>query len=467
MMGGFVFTVGPWWGRAAIGWSLQRLSHRGEGVRIACSSRRVLHAFGEAPLTTSGGGMDLWSWRIDPGFHEEVFRRRGENLLEEAIPEGGRSGLILLHDRTKGLVRAYRGLDCSGRICYARKGRSLLLTPESKALSNVQKGKQVGKLRRGWVLDFNSRTGDVQTRESQNPWEEAPRTELDYEGAKRELERVLEEGMREIGRRHPGRMALALSGGLDSSISAWLARRAGVECEAFTVWFDSGSQEPPPDLAGARLTAESLGIPLVSLRIGAEEIEELAKGAVYLLEQKYWRHVETGAYVLRLVRELKARGYRTVLTGLGGDGYFAGTGFGRKLGAGFQESMAAQRRHRVVLSRLAPAVGVGLLSPFHDAAVREFSLRLPPEYLLEPRGVRLRGKKILREIYAPRVGSPLAAETKDFPSNTAGGTALFEREWGRADARERRYGGWLEEMLKMPRFPRENWLARQVGRCRS
>lgn len=285
-------------------------------------------------------------------------------------------------------------------------------------------------------------------------------TELDYEAAQGEVERLVLEGMRHLGQEHAGPLPLALSGGLDSSIVAWAAHRTGVACEAFTVWFDAGLADPPPDLEGARLTAEALHLPLVELRIGAEEIEELAKESVFFQEETYWRHVETGAYVLRLLKELKVRGHRILMTGLNGDGNFAGMVFRRQMGERFQEGMAANRRYRFAMSRLAQKLGFALVSLFDHEPLRDFSLRLPPEYLVEEIDGKLVGKKILRDLYADRMASPLASRRKDYPFNTSGSEALFEREWGPRDARERRYAQWMEELLTMPRFRNRTLRAR-------
>jgi asparagine synthetase B (glutamine-hydrolysing) len=257
-----------------------------------------------------------------------------------------------------------------------------------------------------------------------------------------------------------------LSGGLDSSIAAWLARRVGVECEAFTVWFDCGSGIPPPDLAGARLTAEALRTPLHELRVGPEDIEALAREAVYLIEESYWRHVETATYVLRLVSELKRQGYGCLMTGLGGDGNFAGMIFRRQLGEGFQAGMAANRRHRFALSQLAPTLGIDLISPFDYVPLSEFTLTLPAAYLVEEIDGKLRGKKILRELYAHRMASRLCAKEKDFPFNTAGSEALYATQWGSREERELRYAKWMDELLPIPRMGGGSTLTRLFERLR-
>lgn len=465
-MSAFILQVGPRWNEASLDWAVRRLSHRGPATRIEHSRQRSLLVFGEPPRSGMARGVETWSWGLDASEHEGVLRLVEAKGNTEDLAIVHPSGLVLLHLTRTGEWEVHRGVDWDVPILHARRGRSLFMAPEAKAFSNLRHRSRILPLPAGSMLRFEQRTGALSYKEAVPAWQPLRLTELGYEEAQEEVARLLEEGMSGVGRRYPGPIPIALSGGLDSSIVAWLADRAGVRCEAFTVWFDSGPGDPPPDLIGARRTAEAHGIPLTELRIGREDIEELARRSVYLQEEAYWRHVETGTYVLRLVDELKRRGYRHLLNGLSGDGNFAGMVFPRQLGERFQEAMASARRLRFALSRLGQMHGVELVSPFDHAPLAEFSLRLPQSYLVEEVDGRLRGKKILRDLYAKRMASPLASEAKDFPFKTSGIEALFEREWGTQEEREERYGEWMKKLLAIPTFRGESAFARVRRRLR-
>lgn len=453
-MDAFVLKYGRRWNRKALDWALERLAHRGPWRPLAETPAMNLWAAGEPPFASRTQDVQLWTWRIEEPGRRRLLESAGASrpdALSSHLPE---DGLAVIHDLQTDRMAIGLGHACHIPVRYVKKGGSLLVAPEMKAFSNVASHKRIRRLDRGTFLHFDPSSRSTRIDDISFEFHPLPLTSLSYEDAKREVVRLLEAGAEDLKRKYPGRLPITLSGGLDSTVTAWLAHQAGMECEAFTVWFDSGSESPPPDILGARLTSEACGFPLHELRVGPEDVEALARESVYVNETNYWRDIETGSYVLRLLREIKGRGYDSMLTGLGGDGNFAGTFYRNQLGDNFQEAMAHHRINRFMLGRLCDLWGVRPLSPMQYPPLADLTLRLPQDFLIEKLDGRFSGKRILRDLYGARIETPLTSRRKDYPFNTAGSEALYARMWGDRPEREARYARWMAELLPLPRFPR-------------
>lgn len=510
----FILRTGPRWTNGSVRWAVRQLTHRGKPSLIARRERTrgsggtgtreskgwrltewlmpgggwVLLGYGEAPLETDQNGIRVWTWGINPAGHAAVTAAaRGGNLPVEFSVRFAK-GLILVLRENRGVtvadteveeakrdpgalgnstneaaasvapnpayVEVLRGDECDATVRFAQAGRSLFIAPEGKAIRRARGAGPIGSLEKGDALRFDPGAPGVEIEPGPKESPALPTTDLSYEACQREVDRMLHEEMAAIRRRYQaegrGTLAIALSGGLDSCLAAWLAAQTGMTCEAFTVYCDAGEGEPPPDLVGARQTAQALGIPLHELRIGPENMKALTREAVYLLEESSWRRVENGALNLRLVQALKQRGYDEVMTGGAADELFAGRVFPSQLERGLQRALENFRRLPFAIVDLTSMHGIRLISPMSHPGLRPLALSLPEAYQVDRVDGKVWGKKLLRELYGEKLMTPLLDVPKDFPFNTSGIEALYRSQWGTRKKRERRYARWLDELVERP-----------------
>lgn len=86
------------------------------------------------------------------------------------------------------------------------------------------------------------------------------------------LRSALVAAMRQIRERVGPRVAVCLSGGLDSALIAAYARDAFEQVSAYTYSFDDGSGEPSDDLRAAEHIADHLDLPLTTVSAGRDDV---------------------------------------------------------------------------------------------------------------------------------------------------------------------------------------------------
>lgn len=179
------------------------------------------------------------------------------------------------------------------------------------------------------------------------------------------------------------KMAVLLSGGLDSSIIAALAKSyssSSIDLHTYSVGL-AGS----PDLKAARVMSEYLG------SIHHEVIFTIAEGLAYLPEAV--RRLETydittiraGLPMLLMMRQIAADGFKVVLSGEGSDELWAGYAYNAKApnsGELYYESVRKMNDLHWYDCRRAnmagAAYGVEVRVPFLDRSVVDYVMSLDP-----------------------------------------------------------------------------------------
>ena len=114
------------------------------------------------------------------------------------------------------------------------------------------------------------------------------------------------------------KVALFLSGGLDSSgVGVWL-KKAGVEPHAFSLDFGAFGHEK----AQAEEVAEALGVGLTFVRAEGDDVAAILTDLVWKLDLPFGDAVTGPQYLLS--RAARAAGYATAFNGEGGDQLFGG-----------------------------------------------------------------------------------------------------------------------------------------------
>jgi asparagine synthase (glutamine-hydrolysing) len=198
-----------------------------------------------------------------------------------------------------------------------------------------------------------------------------------------------------------------LSGGLDSSLVAALARRHVEKLHTFSVGV-AGSR----DLEAARLVARHLDTVHHEYLLTPEEVSEKLPEIVYHLES-FDPDLVRSAIPCYFVSRMAAEHVKVILTGEGADELFAGYRYYRDIGnpqllhAELHRSVAGLHNMNLQrVDRLTMAHSIEGRVPFLDVAFVELGLEIPPELKLRQRAqgaplekwiLRLAGQGLLPE----------------------------------------------------------------------
>lgn len=208
-----------------------------------------------------------------------------------------------------------------------------------------------------------------------------------------------------------GRYAVALSGGVDSSLVLALARRVNHQVTAYTL-----AAPGSPDLPYARELCRLLDVRLVEVPAAAPlQLCDSLPSVVRSVESWEWHVVNHAGPMTALFSAIRADGHRVTLTGEGADELFLGyTPAGALVDTA---ALAAERLARVRqlhrtncrrLDRMAMAETIECRVPLLDRALTEYALGLDPT-LARRDGLN---KWVLRQAALHTVPARFALRTK-------------------------------------------------------
>ena len=211
-----------------------------------------------------------------------------------------------------------------------------------------------------------------------------------------------------------------LSGGLDSSLIAYMAHEIHPDIECFTVSMEEGQ-----DLPLAKDVTKHLGVKHHILMFGEKEIKEILPLAIHHQEM-YEESCVHGAIANFLAGRFLKGHTKVVLTGEGADEFFGGYDGQYKKGDNPEEvasiidklinvahNTALQR-----LDRLNAACSYESRTPFLDAKVMDFSLKIPIQHKIY--GEEQTGKWILRQAFEGCLPDHIIYQTKRFFAQGSG-----------------------------------------------
>ena len=221
-----------------------------------------------------------------------------------------------------------------------------------------------------------------------------------------------------VQKRMPGVRGIALSGGIDSSIVAAIAREYNPDLHLFTVTVDSA---PGPDLENAILMAQFLGLEhnLHIYRITDSDISDSISRAVWHLEsfdEDCISGIISNYYVARMAKEYTD----VVLVGEGADELFGGYRMVLKNPAVVDDAHREQLAQKLLdiayntalrrLDRAWMANAVVYRAPFLDAKVVAFARKIPMAWKIY--GERQIEKFVLREAFRDMLPEKIANREK-------------------------------------------------------
>ncbi len=216
---------------------------------------------------------------------------------------------------------------------------------------------------------------------------------------------------------------IALSGGLDTSLVALAARKAGLRLKAVTVYYEGGL---PRDLWYAVSLAHILGFSHELLPVDDAYIASRAPLIVGCTGRRDYIEVRNDAVFLAALEWSKRMGCRCLLTGDGGDELLAGYTYLRSL---YGDALRREQLRLGVAGRypaleLAECIGARVETPYlYDEAV-SVALETPTCCLL---GGNLEGKYVSR-LVLEEYGLAWLAERPKTPAESGAGTDVLSRE---------------------------------------
>lgn len=111
-----------------------------------------------------------------------------------------------------------------------------------------------------------------------------------------------------------------MSGGIDSSVIAYLLKQHNPNLEAFTICLGNNSKSVKNnDLYFARIAAKHLNIKLNEIYITEDDVLNCIDLAVYVAEDKSWTQISSAVGHLLMAKEIQKHGYKVVFSGSGMD----------------------------------------------------------------------------------------------------------------------------------------------------
>jgi asparagine synthase (glutamine-hydrolysing) len=204
-------------------------------------------------------------------------------------------------------------------------------------------------------------------------------------------------------------VAVAFSGGLDSSIIACLAKKTGANVILIHV-----SMENKPEVECAKQAAEALKLPLYSSLHDEHDVQKTILKVIRVIEEPDPIKVSIGIPVYWAAEKTAGMDCRVMLAGQGADEFFGGYrrylddylrgSKERTMNAIFNDIVGIHEANLERDFKICNHFGVELRLPFVTYAMARLALSLPLELKMEPRDNSLR-KLVLRRV-AKNLGLP-------------------------------------------------------------
>jgi len=251
-----------------------------------------------------------------------------------------------------------------------------------------------------------------------------PQEDIDMETAAKHLQNLLLESTRKRISDFE-KVAVAFSGGLDSSVIAVLAKNCGINVQLISVGLEN-----QPEVEFAETAAEELELPLHIQTYRISDVEQVFPKVLWLIEEPNTVKASIAVPFYWTAENASKLGCHILLAGQGGDELFGGYQRYLRDYAQFGVETVQSTMYRDVAksyetnfqrdNQVCSFHKVELRLPFVDSAVTHFSLGLPLSLKIESAEDRFR-KRVLRQV-AQNLGisSSIANKTKKAVQYTTG-----------------------------------------------
>ena len=373
-------------------------------INLSPANKSFCTYLNEPPYVLFTG--QLYNDRVDGKHDVEIFQGYFSKYEEDAFSklDGNFTAAIVQKNEEVILVRDHVGAI---PIFYGNVNDTFYFATEMKALKDyIQFG--IEELPPGHML--SSRKGLREFAPYSPALPDLPDNLEDAAGLLREL--LIEA----VEKRMEGVHAVSLSGGLDSSIVAAIAKRLDPHLKLFTVSVESA---PGPDLANAKVMAEFLGLEHFVYQITDDDINSMISDCIWYLEsfdEDCISGILSNYYASKIVKKHS----NSVLVGEGADELFGGYRMVLKnekvKDAEHREHLAKKLldiSYNTALRRLDRgwmANGVDYRMPFLDKKVVDFSQKIPMAWKIY--GEQQIEKYILRQAFWDMLPEQIASREK-------------------------------------------------------
>ena len=220
--------------------------------------------------------------------------------------------------------------------------------------------------------------------------------------------------------------AIALSGGLDSTILAYMLKEKKPKCIAVIA-----SDFVATDLAYCQMASKELGVQLAISHTSTADMLDSVEETVKILGNFNDIEIRNSIVMHLAIQWARRNQHAKIITGDGADELFAGYDFLlRKSPDELKEEL--DRISRIMhfpAQQIGKSLGVTVEAPFLNSDLAEFAKSLPPGFKVRKEGDRVYGKWILRKAFEGLVPRQIAWRAKS-PMQDGAGTfglaALFD-----------------------------------------
>ena len=257
-------------------------------------------------------------------------------------------------------------------------------------------------------------------------------------------------------------MALLLSGGIDSTVIAAVARDLGIGLRTFTFALRETTL-PDTGLASDRACASEVarlfGHEHKTVLLDGAELVRNIPAAAYLAETARSTIVDELPAHIAMARYFRARRIRHVLTGEGADDLFGAFPLALRYYRGRQLRSFLQREllfglpdELAIVQNIYSFRGISLVHPYWNKELRALGHWLPLRYRIDRHRLM---KTVLRQAFADLIPEPFLSRPKGVPRDSAQMREILESVFGKSPNRYRsilskmteRGSEWREKQL--------------------
>lgn len=336
----------------------------------------------------------------------QIFKRlTGEQTLQKGVGhimmEPGAFAIICYR---KNKLFAFRDVEGLKPLYYGRRRGFAAFASERKALWKIGL-KKTNRVLPGVLYT----TGAKAFKQNSLARISRPRKKaITLEQASTQLTYLLARSIRRVTK-ELDKVPVAFSGGLDSALTAILARKTGIKVELVSVGLTDS-----PELLTAEKSARSLDLPITIETFSTDALEEYIRRVVWLIEEPNLMKVSVAIPLHWAAIVAAKRGFTVMLCGQGSDELYGGYyKYSRILDEKGRRALVTELYRSIIDAPQAnyerddqatAPTGIELRTPFADLDVVRFSLQIPSEFKVK-RGNDLTRKWVLRHV-AKKLGLP-------------------------------------------------------------
>jgi len=341
---------------------------------------------------------------------EDHFRRNNDLLcaIKKTVAELDGVYAIVIKDEQTGTMALVRDRMGVRQIYYGENDRLVAFASERKALWKIGIREPTNRVLPGCavIIKPNDKLKEIQV--SHPPVRSARIVYKTLTSAAEAYEKALLASMKKRTQDF-NRVGIIFSGGIDSVIIAWLAKKMVNEVVCYT-----GGVHGSSDIVSARQIAKKLDLKLRVNELTNDEVEQLIPEIIDTIEDTNAGQIEVAIPVYAAVKLAHEDGINVMLTGQGADELFGGYSWYAKVleKEGYQKLREHMTEDLLLLYRetleredkITMAHSIEMREPFLDMKVIRLSMQM--DLKLNVKGVEdTFGKHVHRKL-AQRLGIP-------------------------------------------------------------